>query len=46
MGQFVSQLVQANSKGVYHLSVQPTSAMLLIIPLSSAKEDQQIIVSD
>jgi hypothetical protein len=46
MGQFISQSVQPDGGGVYHLSVQPTSAMLLIIPLSSTKGDQQIIVWD
>ena len=45
-GQFVSQMVQADSSGVFHLLVQPASVVLLTIALSGSKHDERIIVSE
>ena len=44
-GQFVSKEVQPDSSGRYHLSVEPTSAVLLTIPLPD-REGDQVIASD
>ena len=46
MGRFISQSVQADSSGVYHLLVQPASAVLLTIASSAPNQDREIIVSD
>ena len=46
IGEFVSTEVQPDSSGRYQVSVQPTSAVLLTIPLTESYSGEEWIVSE